>query len=152
MTDDDSDGVPEPKTPTGLRAAFRSSSRHRRAAPPEGVPVVVVNADSGERVAAAREEGAAAATLEHRLGALEHWQRSRDKVLAAMAMAVLTSLGSVIGKVWTAGGELQAEHARVERALEQIRELQDEVRALRRSSSLQPDRATSAVATTKDTP
>lgn len=151
MTDDDSDGVPGPSTPTSVRA-FRSSSRHRRAAPPEGVPVVVVNADSGERVAAAREEGAAAATLEHRLGSVEHWQERSDKILAAMAIAVLTSLGSVIAKVWTAGGEMQAEHARVERALEQIRELQDEVRALRRSSGLQPDRADRAIATTRDTP
>jgi hypothetical protein len=151
MTDDDSDGVPEPKTPSSMRA-FRSSSRHRKAAPPEGVPVVVVNADSGERVAAAREEGAAAATLEHRLGAIEAWRRDVNRTLMALAVAVLGSLAGVVGKVWTAGGEIQAERARVERAIEDLRDLRDEVRALRRSSGLQPDRADRAIATTRDTP
>ena len=151
MTDDDSDGVPEPRTPTGLRA-FRSSSRHRKPAPPDGVPVVVVNADSGERVAAAREEGAAAATREHRLASIEEWRRGVNRTLMALAVAVLGSLAGVVSKVWTAGGEAQAEHARLERAIEEIKELRDEVRALRRSSGLQPDRADRAIATTRDTP
>jgi hypothetical protein len=91
---------------------------------------MIVPSDSDERVAAA----VADRDREHRLLALERahgWQR---RALAAVAAVAIGALGSVASRIWTAAETTTTERVQLHRALDDIREIRDEVRMLRSST------------------
>lgn len=136
------------RTPTDQRA------RRALITSPEGIPVVLIDdpqrarSDTGERriAAEAAAEARAEVTLEHRLRMLEDSHAWVRRGLAAVGMAALASLGGVISKIWAAGEATTTERVLLQRSLEDIKDLRDEVRMLRRSSDLLPDRASTPVA------
>lgn len=139
------------RTPSDLRARVVTTA-------PEGIPIVIVEdparprSDTGERIAAAVADARADANTEHRFRALEASNAWLRRGLVAIGMAALASLGSVIAKIWSAAEATTTERLRLERAIDELRELRDEVRMMRRSSDLLPDRAAVPVANLTRTP
>lgn len=164
MSDRDDDGRAYQsgnRTPTDVRVA-----RIVRPTNPSGYPAMQVDdaghvlvieperprKDTDEQIAAAVADARAEATIEHRLSALEASHTWFRRGLVAIGAAAIGSLGGVVAKIWAVGETATTERVELRRALEDIRDIREEQRLLRRSSELQPDRAHWPVTNASRTP
>lgn len=85
--------------------------------------------------------------LDGRIAALEGAHRWVRTALIGVTITALGSLGAAVSKVWSSAEAVTVERVHLERALDDIKEMRDELRAIQRRGELIPDRADTPVAT-----
>lgn len=153
--DDRDDGPGRSSIPTPLE--LRASRHHRVITDPAGVPVGVLEdparprSDTDEQIAAAVHT----VTIDRRVDVLEERDRAKGKWLAVAVAGAMGSLLTVFGLIYARGASDGIARERLDRALQDIHELRDQVRALefgRHASVLTPDPAAAAATNPTRTP